>query len=695
MLNEEWINVYSSRDANSAYCAFEESFTKIYKNSFPFKNVPVKKLNSKPWLTAGLLNCIKIKNKLYRKQVQNRTDLNRATYTQYKNKLSKILKIAQRNYYANEIQQANNDMKKIWSIIGELLNKKSRDPLPKIFRDVGNTVDGEENIANGFNSFFSNVEANLARQIPPTNNHYSEFMGPRNHDNFFLNPTDKNEIEAIVKNFKSNKSAGIDEVSCRVLISVIDLISVPLAYIFNFSFTSGRVPDSLKIARITPIYKNGEQDLFTNYRPVSVLSCLSKILERLVHKRLYLFFSKYKLIKPNQFGFLENHSTALALTKIVDKITRELDAGETVIGTFLDLSKAFDTINHEILVGKLSHYGVRGVSSLWFKNYLTDRKQLVKIGNSISSMGSIGCGVPQGSILGPLLFIIYINDCVNVIKKSDVIMFADDTNHFASGRNMNQVVRLVNSELNLLSEWFKVNKLSLNTKKTQYIVFNKRHSTRDSRIFINGNLIEQVASTNFLGVTFDERLNWSEHSRVTTAKLARKIGIINHLRKSLPVKILPSLYSAFILPQLQYCNIVWGRNFEVHINPIVILQKKVIRLITNSYYLAHTHTLFKSLKMLTFHDLNKFQLGEFMYRFEKRLLPESFNAYFVYNSEVHGHNTRGRNQINIEYCRTVAKSFSVKIAGPRLWNSLPINLRNSASISIFKKNYKKMLLMNY
>jgi len=140
---------------------------------------------------------------------------------------------------------------------------------------------------------------------------------------------------------------------------------------------------------------------------------------------------------------------------------------------------------------------------------------------------------------------------------------------------------------------------------------------------------------------------------------------------------------------------VWGRNFEVHINPIVILQKKVIRLITNSYYLAHTNTLFKSLKMLTFHDLNKFQLGEFMYRFEKRLLPESFNAYFVYNSEVHGHNTRGRNQINIEYCRTVAKSFSVKIAGPRLWNSLPINLRNSASISIFKKNYKKMLLMNY
>jgi len=695
LLGEEWLNVYSCVETNSAYGEFERSFIEHYCNSFPVRQTTAKNTKSKPWLTTGLLNCIKIKNKLYKFYIQNRTENNKVIYTRYKNRLGKVLNKAERNYYSAQIQQSNNDMKKIWSIISELLNRKSHDSLPPVFRNGDLNVNGEENIARGFNTFFSNVGANLARQIPPSNKHYTEYMGPQNHTNFFLYPTDKNEIEIIVNGFNSNKSPGHDEISSRVLKSIIDLISEPLSYVFNLSLSNGTVPDSLKIARITPIYKSGDNDQFTNYRPVSVLSCISKILEKLVHKRLYSFINKNKLLNANQFGFRENHSTAYALTKIVDIISQKLDLGDTVIGTFLDLSKAFDTIDHDILIGKLNHYGIRGVSSLWFKNYLTNRKQSVKIGNTVSEMENITCGVPQGSILGPLLFILYINDCSNYLNNSELFMFADDTNLFSSGRNIANLEESINAELNILSEWFKTNRLSLNIKKTHFMIFNKKRSIRNVNILVNGTPIEQVQFTDFLGITFDDHLNWKEHARRITKKLARKIGIINHLKKSLPVRILPSLYSAFVLPQLQYCNMVWGRNFQVNIDPIIILQKKIIRIISKADYLATTGPLFKSLKFLKFHDINRLQLGEFMYKFQHSKLPVSFDNYFRYLTEIHNHNTRGRRNLNVEFCHTVSKTFSVKIAGPKLWNNLPVKLRNSLSLSIFKSNYKQNLLSTY
>ncbi len=309
---------------------------------------------------------------------------------------------------------------------------------------------------------------------------------------------------------------------------------------------------------------------------------------------------KYNIINANQFGFRENHSTAYGLTKIVDKISERLDSGNTVIGTFLDLSKAFDTIDHDILIGKLNHYRICGVSSLWFQNYLSNRKQSVKIGNTVSRMEYIKCGVPQGSILGPLLFILYINDCANDLQNSELFMFADDTNLFSAGHNIPDLERSVNAELNILSEWFKANRLSLNIKKTQFMVFSKRRSIQNVNILVNGASIKLVKFINFLGVTFDENLNWHEHLKETTKKVARKIGIINHLKKSLLSKILPSLYSAFVLPQLQYCNLVWGRNFQVHIEPLIILQKKVICIISKAHDLAHSILCLKYLNFSNF-----------------------------------------------------------------------------------------------
>ncbi len=241
-----------------------------------------------------------------------------------------------------------------------------------------------------------------------------------------------------------------------------------MARIFNGSFESGKIPDDLKIAKVIPIYKNGDLSLVSNYRPISILPCFSKILERLVANRMYNFVEKYNILSPTQYGFRANYSTHLALIDLIDKISSSLDKSLHTIGLFLDLSKAFNTIDHNILISKLNKYRIRGIALDWFKNYLSDRKQYVVWQETKSSFAPIRCGVPQGSILGPILFLIYINDICNSSKTLSFILFADDTNVFHSSNNLLEAIDTVNRQLCKISEWF--------NNVINYPLIRKRHN---------------------------------------------------------------------------------------------------------------------------------------------------------------------------------------------------------------------------
>ncbi len=335
-----------------------------------------------------------------------------------------------------------------------------------------------------------------------------------------------NEIELIVKGFNDSKSCGFDNISPKVIKAVINDISTVLCHIFNLSFNMGTVPVGLKTAKVSPIYKTGPIDFLGNYRPISVLPCISKILERLMYTRLSNFLTKHSIIGNSQFGFRKNHSTAMALTTIVDKIAHALDSNDVTFGIFLDLAKAFDTVDHKIIIRKLEHYGVRGIALNWFSSYLSDRKQTVTFKNYLSSYNDVKCGVPQGSILGPLLFIIYINDCTNVSDVLDFVKFADDTNVFSSAKDEHILANILNLELAKLSDWFIANKLSLNIEKTKFIYFSKRRRKNESEIIIDGKKIEQVQNIKFLGIQIDEKLNWIEQSKILCKKLSRNSGVI-------------------------------------------------------------------------------------------------------------------------------------------------------------------------
>ena len=305
----------------------------------------------------------------------------------------------------------------------------------------------------------------------------------------------------------------------------------------------------------------------------------------------------------------------MALLSLVDNLTRALENGEHVVGVYLDFSKAFDTVDHMILLQKLYHYGVRGCAHDWFKSYLSNRSQFVTYNGVKSNLNNVKCGVPQGSILGPLLFLLYINDLSFACKRTFPVLFADDSNLFLSGKNTDQVQQMINDELKDIVIWLRANKLSLNISKTHYMLFsNKKVIQPNVTIKINGQPITCVTKTKFLGVIIDNKLTWKEHISYICGKVAKGIGIISKVRKYLNKNTLLDLYYSFIYPYLTYCNQVWGLSCQSYMNALVKLQKRAIRIISGVHPRTHTDPLFTELKLLKCDEINKYLVGRLMYR---------------------------------------------------------------------------------
>ena len=376
----------------------------------------------------------------------------------------------------------------------------------------------------------------------------------------------------------SNKSSGYDEISAKIIKITAKEISKPLTHIFNLSFSFGIIPDSLKIALVTPIFKGNEQNKFENYRPISVLSCFSKLLEKLMTKRLTQFIERNKILSKHQYGFRRNRSTEHAIIDFVDKIIQAIEQGKFSVGIFLDFSKAFDTINHKILIGKLEHYGIRGVAKKLFENYLSNRKRIVKYNGVHSEEMEITSGVPQGPVLGPLLFLLYINDIQHCSELLSIILFADDTNVLYSNTCLKTLNDVVQIEMNKISNWLNVNKLSLNTSKTKFILFrSKNKQPKHSLKFqINNNFIKQVKNTTFFGIVVDEFLTWCDHIDLVSKKIIKCAAIISRIRHFTNLNSLKLIYYALVYPCLTYGNLIWGNAYKSHLQKIVNIQKKIV-----------------------------------------------------------------------------------------------------------------------
>jgi len=692
----DWNNTLNL-DVNNATEKFIRILQEIISRHAPEReiHIPAKQIIRNPWITPAVMKSSIHLDRLYKLQRKKpKHSQQYIEYIKYKNIYNKLKRTSKRNYFTNLLHTYKNDIKKTWKVLNRIIGKNSnKKEISETFINNGVQTSNPKLIAEGFCDYFTHVGEKFAAAIPPSKKHFKSYLKHNINNSLFLSPTDPEEISKIISLLKSKKSCGDDGISSSFLKETKSALKIPLSILINKSLETGQVPKSMKIAKVIPIHKSKNSELYTNYRPISLLPSFSKILEKIVHKRLYNFLDQHNVFFKSQYGFRPKHSTINAITELTSNISLNLDNNQHTVAVLLDLSKAFDTINHITLLNKLKFYGVRGIALEWFKSYLSDRTQYVNYNATKSTKQDITCGVPQGSVLGPLLFIIYTNDLPLSLRYSQCVLFADDTTIYNAANDLQTAINNISHDLNELTEWFKANKLSLNISKTHYMIFTKltTNNIPMHTLNIGKDNIKRVEFTQFLGIQLDDKLNWQEQIKYIKNKLACGLYALNTAKKLLEREHRKKLYYTLINPHLNYGISLWGSANKSLLKQLHVSQNKAIRAITHSEYNESVNNKYKQLDILQLNDMYTLQLAKFMFQYSKNQLPKPLMELFTPNSDIHKHNTRhNRDPHFISYnTHKYAQSFLHK--APVIWQNIPIQIKDKKTLNSFNINMKKNL----
>lgn len=681
LLHIDWSQVINCSCPNNSYNMFYSIFKKKYDECFPVKTIKVssKSIRS-PHITPALKKSITEKHRL--EKLAYKWPLSfKERYKTYRNRLTSILKAAKKRYYQDQLVANQGNPRSHWKSINNILGKTTDDKNSKIdLKPLCN------NIPEKFNEHFMNV----GQLIENAGTDYLDYLQLSPNFSLYLTPATDTEVENCIKAFKTN-SSGYDDISPIVLKKTANIISNPLTYIVNLTLKTGIFPDALKKAKVIPLLKSGSKSDIKNYRPISILPAFSKIFEKIINHRLVTFLENNNLLTDSQHGFRPRRSTETALLQFTSNVYHYLEKKRHLIGVFLDFSKAFDTLSHTILLDKLCQYGIRGVTLKLFQSYLTNRSQSVYCNSTHSSFSTIKKGVPQGSILGPTLFLIYINDIVNVSAKFKYIIYADDTTLLIDDSDINNLHGNLILELEKISSWTRINNLSLNTNKTNFIFFQNR-SVRHNfpPVTITGNTVDRVKFTKFLGVYLDENINWNQHISFTVNKLARMCGILYRIRNNLTPEAITSIYYTLCYPHLTYCVAIWACTWQTFIKKVTIAQNKIFRCMFFMSKFESTRNITGTQNFLTFINIHKYFLCYSIFKYFTQYRGD--HPFKLVNTP---YNTRG-NDVNLicPQFRTTLFKLSILCTGPQIWNTLPLNVKTllqNASPPTFKKSVKTHL----
>lgn len=690
---QKWEEVFHASSIEHKYEKFLEIFTYHFDSTCPEKLIDINKSNhknNKKWYTCSLL---REKENLHTVYDQFKMLPDPGLWAKYKilkKQYEKNVRKQKNKYIGEKLKQVNYNTKEVWKVIhGEtkppILNKNIT------LIDGTHTISDPKIVAHYFNDYFTNVTGSSDKMTcnqklrEPENfiNNYIEKL-------LFFNELTVQDTIKIIKDLKCKRSSGYDGIPTSVVKDCVEQIAVPITHLINSSFNEATFPHLLKISKIIPIHKSGNVQKAENYRPISHLPSFSKIFERAVHNQLISYLEKYKKLNPSQFGFRPKKSTKQALTAFLEFVLDNLESKKIVSGCFIDLSKAFDMVRPKILIEKLSNIGIQGHCLLWIQSYLENRQQYVHISEYNngrtetfqSTLNQTIVGVPQGSILGPLLYIIYVNDIIETVPKENIISFADDTSIFKAGINHENLEIDTFITMNEISSYFTNLGLKINPNKTKFININLSKRTNKRPLFniiLDQKELTQAENVRFLGVTVDSNLNWNEHVNQLSSKLASGLHIIRKVSKLNCKPISISCYYAFIYSHISYSIILWGLSSLQNLNRIFILQKRAIRYIDNLNSLDSCRDSFINNNILTVPSI--FILECIMYCIVNNQLK---------TVKKHSYNTR-----NISF----AASHRLKIyeskpsyIGNKFYSKLPPQLKEEVDKKCFKNKLRNWLI---
>lgn len=617
LLHTDFSPIFNTNDVNFATDFLVSTVSNIIKKCSYSHKVSRSKKTIKPWITTGLLRCIRNRDRMHERLKREPDNMTlKITYMRYRNFINKLLKNTKRNYYKNMLLKAKNNTKCTWNVIKEIANINTTNSNAKALLGLHQDPKISTNLVN---NFFVDMGKNLADAITRNQNTPTcPALSYGQPDSMALLEVDVNEIEQLIMGLRRDCSVGWDGISSHILQQSRSVFVPLITHICQLALTSGVFPNAFKKATVHPIYKSGNKELVSNYRPISVLTTLSKILEKVLNKRLVNYLDSKNIIAANQFGFRKGISTEDAVDSLLENVVERLDGKEKCIGIFLDLSKAFDTVSIPILLHKLEHIGIRGLPLAIFRDYLQQRTQSVKIGEHISDEQNVVFGVPQGSILGPTLFTIYINDlCKLSVPHCSIYTYADDTALIITGPNWESARRNAEATLSSVMVWLSANLLTLNLSKTNYITFAMNNSTLPSHneVVIKAHScpipchncqclkLARATSIKYLGVHIDQFLKWDQHIKSLIPRIRTLIYVFKNLNCIADQTLLKRVYYALCQSILTYCITAWGGCAKTTLKHLEVAQRAVLKVMTRKPLRYPTSLLYADTSVMTVRQL--------------------------------------------------------------------------------------------
>lgn len=699
--NVNWNEIDDIECTNEIYDYIIKQFNKCYEESKYFKKINVNsKRNKQPWINNKINNMCKKKDLLFIKWKNDSTNkILRLEYNKLRNRTHKIIEKSRNKHYLNEINDNKMNPRKLWQILNNLAgrNKKSVDEV--ILRAFKNNNVEIKTIADKFALEFRN---SVKKILPKCNRRLlneSDYMFPNNTSMNFRKATN-NSVGKLIRNLDTKKAPGVDNIRCIDIKSICDKMSGAIVKLINSSVKQGKYPEVLKTGIVRPIHKKGSFADYGNYRPITILPVIDKIVEKYVCNQIQDFYAKNDVLSSTQYGFQPNKSTTQLLSKFTDEVNEALNDKNNVILLFIDFSKAFDTLRHDTLLTKLDNSGVRGPILKWCENYLMDRKYNVKICNEYSDAIDVTEGTAQGSVLGPLHYLTYVNDMENVVNHCSVYQYADDTCLVASHRDVKVAAQWLQEDFTQVSKWAHDAGLVLNASKTKIIHVHSSHLNNKTTFKIIAHshsclhstlsgicqceAIDQVTHHTYLGLVVDDRFSWTFHVDSVCDKLRAVLAKFYILKSKVPFKILLSMYNALAESIIAYGITSYGRTFKSYTEKISKLQVRLLKLIVprkiKHQFKDNVIELFKYCKVLPI-----------QIKLNMSLLIEQYNNKNIQIPISHKTITRNitKNKLIVPKVRNYYGRRTLKFLIPTLLNEIPKSIKTEINSKNYKQKFKK------